>query len=65
MLLLQTDALEGNKWNCFKAMLVLGGLQQILMWGSEIAKGSTRQIKGGPGASISRGDINLERDLKF
>ena len=46
-------------------MRVLGGLQQILMWGSEIAKGSTRQIKGGPGASISSGNINLERDLKF
>ena len=54
MLLLQTDVLEGNKWNCFKTMLggnklncfkamqVLGGLTQILIWGSKIAKGPTR-----------------------
>ena len=34
--------LGGNKLNCFKAMLVLGGLPQILIWGSEIAKGPTR-----------------------
>ena len=25
---------------------MLGGLTQILIWGSEIAKGPTRQIKG-------------------
>ena len=39
MLLLQTDVLGGNKLNCFKAMQVLGGPTQILIWVSEIAKG--------------------------
>ena len=34
MLLLQTDVLGGNKLNCFKATQVLGGLTQILIWGS-------------------------------
>ena len=48
MLLLQTNVLGSNKWNCFKAMQVLGGPAQILIWGSEIAKGPTRQnFKGG------------------
>ena len=42
MLLLQTDVLGDNKLNCFKAMQVLGGPGQILIWGSEIAKGPTR-----------------------
>ena len=32
----------GNKLNCFKAMEVLGGPIEILIWGSEIAKGPTR-----------------------
>ena len=39
MLQLQTDVLGGNKWNCLKATQVLGGSTQILIWGSEIAKG--------------------------
>ena len=42
MLLLQTDVLGCNKLNCFKATQVLGGLTQILLWGSEIAKVPTR-----------------------
>ena len=39
-----------NKLNCFEAMQVLGGLPQILIWRSEIAKGGTWSfsIKGGP-----------------
>ena len=51
--------LGGNKLNCFKATLVLGGLPQILIWGSEIAKGPTRSIKWGPGASVPRGDLKF------
>ena len=46
-------------------MQVLGGLTQILIWGTEIAKGPTRYIKGGPGALVSMGDLNLGGDLKF
>ena len=42
MILLQNNVLGANKLNCFKAMLVLGGLTQILIWGNEIAKGPTR-----------------------
>ena len=37
----------------------LGGPTQISIWRSQIAKGPTRQIKGGPGALVSRGDLNL------
>ena len=59
MLLLQTDVLGGNNLNCFKAMQVLGGLTQIFIWGSEIVKGPTRQIKEGPGALVSRGDLKF------
>ena len=33
-------------------MQVLGGYTQIFIWGSEIAKGPTRSIKGGPGALV-------------
>ena len=47
MKLLQNNVLGGNKLNYFKATQVLGGLTQILLWGSEIAKGPTRYIKGG------------------
>ena len=66
MKLLQNNVLGGNKWNCFKAMQVLGGLTQILIWGSKIAKGPTRQIKWGPGALVLGGHINLGGgDLKF
>ena len=32
----------GNKLNCFKAVQVLGGPTQILIWGSEIGKSPTR-----------------------
>ena len=46
MKLLENNVLGGHKLNCFKATQVLGGLTQILIWGSEIAKGPTRQIKG-------------------
>ena len=42
MLLIQTDVLGGNKLNCFKATQVLVGPTQILILGSEIAKGPTR-----------------------
>ena len=43
----------------------VGDPTQILIWESEIAKGPTRQIKGEPGALVSRGDPNLGGDLKF
>ena len=42
MKLLQSNVLGGNKLNCFEATQVLGGPTQILIWGSEIAKGPTR-----------------------
>ena len=42
MKLLQNNVLEGNKLNCFKAMQVLGGLTQILIWATEIIKGPAR-----------------------
>ena len=41
MKLLQNNGLGRNKLNCFKATQVLGGLAQILIWGSKIAKGGT------------------------
>ena len=46
MKLLQSNVLGGNKWNCFKAMQVLGGLTQILIWGSEIAKVLPDKLRG-------------------
>ena len=50
MKLLQNNVLRRNKLNCFEATQVLGGLAQILIWGSEIGKGGTWSfgIKGGP-----------------
>ena len=42
MKLLQSNVLGGNKLNCLKAMQVLGGPTQILIWGSEIAKSPNR-----------------------
>ena len=42
MKLLQNNVLGGNELNYFKATEVLGGPTQILIWGSEIAKGPTR-----------------------
>ena len=39
MKLLPNNVLGGNKLNCFKAVQVLGGPTQILIWGSKIAKG--------------------------
>ena len=50
MKLLQNNVLGRNKLNCFKATQVLGSLAQILIWGSEIAKGGTWSfgIKVGP-----------------
>ena len=42
MKLLQNNVLGVNKWNCFKAMQVLGGLTQILICESKIAKGPPR-----------------------
>ena len=59
MKLLRNNVLGGNKLNCFKATQVWGGLTQILIWGSEIAKSPTRSIKGGPGALASRGDLKF------
>ena len=60
MLLLQTDVLGGNKLNCFNAMqALLGGPTKMLIWGCRIAKGPTREIKGGTRALVSRGDVNL------
>ena len=44
MKLLQSNVLGGNKLNCSETMQVLGGLTQILIWGSETAKGPTRQL---------------------
>ena len=41
MILLQNNVLWGNKLNCFKAMQVLGGPTQILIWGSEKDKSPT------------------------
>ena len=51
--------LGGNKLNCLKATQVLGGPTQILIWGSEIAKGPTRYIKGETGALVSKGDLKF------
>ena len=59
MKLLQNNVLGGNKLNCFNTTQVLGDPAQILIRGSQIAKGPTRKIKGGPGALISRRDLNL------
>ena len=42
MKLLENNVLGGNKTNYFKAIQVLGVLTQILIWGSEIAKGPAR-----------------------
>ena len=42
MKLLQSTVLGGSKLKCFKAAQVLEGPTQILIWGSEIAKGPTR-----------------------
>ena len=42
MKLLQNNVLGVSKSNYFKATQVLEGLTQILIWGSEIAKGPTR-----------------------
>ena len=55
MKLLQKNMLRGKKLNCFKAMPVLGGLTQILIWGSKIVKGLTRYSKEEPGALVPRG----------
>ena len=55
MKLLQNNVLGGNKLNYFKATQMLGGLTQILIWGSKLAKGPTRKIKGWPVALVSRG----------
>ena len=44
MKLPQSNVLEGNKLNCFKATQVLGG---------------STQIKGWPGDLVSRGDLKF------
>ena len=59
MKLFQSNVLGGNKLDCFKAMLVLRGPTHMLIWGSEIAKRSTRSIKGGLGALVSKGDLKF------
>ena len=63
MKLLQNNVLVGNKLNWFKATQGLGDLTQLLTRGSEIAKGPTRSIKGGHGALVSRGYLNLWRPM--
>ena len=42
MKLLQSNVLGDSKLNWFKVTQVLGGPTHILIWGSEIAKVSTR-----------------------
>ena len=42
MKLLQNNILGRHELNCFKAMQVLGGPTEILIWASEIAKSPTR-----------------------
>ena len=42
MKLLQNNVLGGNKLNYFKATQVLGGLTQVLILESKIAKGPAR-----------------------
>ena len=42
MKLFQNSVLGVNKLNCFKAIQVLQGATQILIWGSELAKSPTR-----------------------
>ena len=59
MELLQSIVLGVNRLNFFKATQVLWGPTQILIWGSEIAKGPTRSIKGGAGALVPRGDLKF------
>ena len=54
MKLLQNNVLGGNKLNCFKAMQVLEGPTEILIWGSKIAKSPM-----GPGALVSRWDLKF------
>ena len=54
MKLLQNNVLGGNKLNCFKAMQVIEGPTQILIWGSKIAKRLMR-----PGALVSRGNLKF------
>ena len=56
----------GDKLNCFKAMQVLGGPTQILIWGSEIAQSPTSKFKGGKGGAWSFGirwDLNFREGL--
>ena len=59
MKLLRNNVLGDKKVNCFKATQVLGCPTDILIWVSKIAKSATRKIKGGSGASMSRGNLNL------
>ena len=46
MKLLQSNMFAGNKLDCFKAMQVLGGPTQILIWGFEIAKVLPDKLRG-------------------
>ena len=59
MKLLQNNGLGRNKLNCFEAMQVLGGLAQILIWGSEIAKGATRSFGIKVGPKFRGGDLKF------
>ena len=47
MNLFQNNVLGGNKLHRFKATQVLRGPTQILIWGSEIAKGLLDKLRGG------------------
>ena len=46
MILLLSNVFGSNELNCFKATQVLGGPTQILIWGSEIAKGLPYKLRG-------------------
>ena len=46
MKLLQSNMFAGNKLDCFKAMQVLRGPTQILIWGFEIAKVLPDKLRG-------------------
>ena len=58
--------LGGNKLNCFKATQVLGGLTQILIWRSEIAKGpifrgETKMLGGAINPNDAMGTVAVQK----
>ena len=48
MLLLQTDVLRGNKWNCFNQSNVLGGNKLDCFKAMQVLGGPTQMLHGGP-----------------